>query len=185
MAKILNWYRGSIWLSNNLGVWSNSFISILLGCSFTNLKVLKLMPKSIPFKLIELEPESYHILVDATINGEPVKLIVDSGASRSVFDIIYDTGERVEGISDTVAVGFMSENVNIELASIPSLLVAGVKFNDFPIALVNLSSLRELYKNITGLSVAGLLGCDFLVHNVSSINLRSKKIFIKDLIRNR
>ncbi|KAB2872008.1 MAG: hypothetical protein F9K37_01590 [Bacteroidales bacterium] len=140
------------------------------------------MPKSIPFKLVELEPESYHMLVDATINGEPVKLILDSGASRSVLDKIYDSGERIEGISDTVAVGFMSDNVNIELASIPNLLVAGVKFNDFPIALADLSSLRELYKNITGLSVAGLLGCDFLVQNVSSINLGSKKIFIKQEI---
>ncbi len=140
------------------------------------------MPKSIPFKLVELEPESYHMLVDATINGEPVKLILDSGASRSVLDKIYDSGERIEGISDTVAVGFMSDNVNIELASIPDLLVAGVKFSDFPIALADLSSLRELYKNITGLSVAGLLGCDFLVQNVSSINLGSKKIFIKQEI---
>ena len=140
------------------------------------------MPKSIPFKLVELEPESYHMLVDATINGEPVKLILDSGASRSVLDKIYDSGERIEGISDTVAVGFMSDNVNIELASIPDLLVAEVKFSDFPIALADLSSLRELYKNITGLSVAGLLGCDFLVQNVSSINLGSKKIFIKQEI---
>lgn len=140
------------------------------------------MPKSIPFKLVELEPESYHILVDATIKGEPVKLILDSGASRSVLDQIYDSGERIEGISDTVAVGFMSENVKIELAAIPSLLVAGVKFADFPIALADLSSLRELYKNITGLSVAGMLGCDFLVQNVSSINFRTKKIFIKPKI---
>lgn len=141
------------------------------------------MPKSIPFKLVELEPESYHILVDATINGESVKLIVDSGASRSVLDKIYDSGERVEGVSDTVAVGFMSDNVNIEIASIPSLFVSGVKFKDFPIALADLSALRELYKNITGLNVAGLLGCDFLVQNVSSINFRSKKIFIKEQTR--
>jgi len=140
------------------------------------------MPKSIPFKLVELEPHSFHILLDATIKGEPVKLILDSGASRSVLDKIYDSGVRLEGISDTVAVGFMSDNVNIELASIPDLLVAGVKFSDFPIALADLSSLRELYKNITGLSVAGLLGCDFLVRNVSSINLGSKKIFIKQEI---
>lgn len=137
------------------------------------------MPRSIPFELFELEPESYHILVDATINGEPVKLIVDSGASRSVLDKIYDSGQRIEGVSDTVAVGFMSDNVNIEIASIPNLLVAGVKFNDFPIALADLSSLRELYKSITGLNVAGLLGCDFLVRNVSSINFRAKKIFTR------
>ncbi|HOZ15098.1 MAG TPA: retropepsin-like aspartic protease [Tenuifilaceae bacterium] len=142
------------------------------------------MPKSIPFELVELEPESYHILVDATINGEPVKLIVDSGASRSVFDKIYDSGQRIEGISETVAVGFMSDNVNIELASIPSLIVVGVKFKDFPIALADLSSLRELYKSITGFNVAGLLGCDFLVQNVSTINFRSKKIFILEQNRN-
>ncbi|HSA04668.1 MAG TPA: hypothetical protein P5145_03650, partial [Tenuifilaceae bacterium] len=65
-----------------------------------------------------------------------------------------------------------------------SLIVAGVKFDDFPIALADLSLLCELYKKITGLNVAGLLGCDFLVQNVSSINFKSKKIFILGQNRN-
>jgi hypothetical protein len=130
-----------------------------------------------------LEPESFHILVDANLNGESFKLIVDTGASRSVIDKTYDSGERVEGVLDTVAVGFMSDNVNIELAMLPSLLVAGKKFDVFPIALADLSALRELYMNITGFNVAGLLGCDFLVQNVSSINFSAKKIFLKEYNR--
>jgi len=39
--------------------------------------------------VVELEPNSYHILVNANINNTPVVLIVDSGASRTVIDKIY------------------------------------------------------------------------------------------------
>ena len=47
------------------------------------------MRQYIPFRVVELEPNSYHILVNANINNTPVVLIVDSGASRTVIDKIY------------------------------------------------------------------------------------------------
>jgi hypothetical protein len=74
------------------------------------------MHQFIPFQLVEIETNSYHILISATIGEKPVMLIVDTGASRSVIDKTYDSGVRVDGVEDTIAVGFMSDNVNIEMA---------------------------------------------------------------------
>ncbi len=141
------------------------------------------MTRSLSFKVVEIETDSYHLIVDAHIGDVPVKLIVDTGASRSVIDKSFDSGIRVEGIDDTVAVGFMSSNVNIELALIPSLIVGGIKFDDFPIALADLTALQDLYSKITGFSVDGLLGCDFLVKNITSINFRTKKIYLKQNLK--
>jgi hypothetical protein len=42
----------------------------------------------IPLLLIALEDENYHLLIDATfLNGENGKWVLDTGASKSVFDI--------------------------------------------------------------------------------------------------
>ncbi|MGD9978913.1 MAG: retropepsin-like aspartic protease [Bacteroidales bacterium] len=137
------------------------------------------MQPSIPFSIVEIEPKSYHILVNARIGDTPVKFIVDTGASRSVFDREFDSGIRIDGIDDSVAVGFMSDHVSIELALMPEFSIEGERFDSFPVALADLSSLREFYANVTGLNIAGLLGCDFLVNNVTRINMRTRKFFLK------
>lgn len=137
--------------------------------------------KYIPFELVELEPNSYHILVNASINSSIVKLIVDTGASRSVIDKAFDSGIRVDGIEETSAIGFMSDRINVALSLIPELLIENLQFDEFPVAIADLSSLREVYLNITDLNIGGLLGSDFLVRNVSSINFSTKKIFLKNL----
>ncbi|MGE0077449.1 MAG: retropepsin-like aspartic protease [Bacteroidales bacterium] len=133
----------------------------------------------IPFELVELEPNSYHILVNASINDTPIKLIVDTGASRSVIDKQYDPGIRIDGVSDNVAVGFTADNMTIEVALIPNMFLENFKFAEFPVALADLSSLRDLYLKMTEVNVGGLLGCDFLVKNVTSINFQTRKIFFK------
>ena len=134
--------------------------------------------KYIPFELVELEPNSYHILVNASINSSIVKLIVDTGASRSVIDKAFDSGIRVDGIEETSAIGFMSDRINVALSLIPELLIENLQFDEFPVAIADLSSLREVYLNITDLNIGGLLGSDFLVRNGSSINFSTKKIIV-------
>ena len=137
------------------------------------------MHQFIPFQLVEIETNNYHILISATIGEKPVMLIVDTGASRSVIDKTYDSGVRVDGIEDTIAVGFMSDNVNIEMALLPELKIGNVSFENVPVALADLSALQDLYTKITSLKVAGLLGCDFLVQHVVSINFNTKKFFLR------
>ncbi len=137
------------------------------------------MHQFIPFQLVEIETNSYHILISATIGEKPVMLIVDTGASRSVIDKTYDSGVRVDGVEDTIAVGFMSDNVNIEMALLPELRIGNISFENVPAALTDLSALQDLYTKITNLKVAGLLGCDFLVQHIASINFNTKKIFLR------
>ena len=75
----------------------------------------------------------------------------------------------------------MSDKVNVALSLIPELLIENLKFNEFSVAIADLSSLREVYLNLTDMNIGGLLGSDFLIQNVSSINFSTKKIFIKNL----
>jgi len=130
---------------------------------------------------VELEPDSFHLVVKASINGKLVHLIVDTGASRSLIDISSDSGLRVEGVDETLAVGFNTDKISIQLAIFPSIGIGGLTFSDFVAAITDLNALRSLYAKVAGMDIAGLLGCDFLVRYVSSINFRTKRIYLKQL----
>ena len=44
-------------------------------------------PISIPIEIIELETQSYHLIVKCTLNGEQSgDMVIDTGASKTVFD---------------------------------------------------------------------------------------------------
>lgn len=139
------------------------------------------MRQTIPFRIVELEPDSFHMVVKASINGKLVHLIVDTGASRSLIDISSDSGLRVEGVDETLAVGFNTDKISIQLAIFPSIGIGGLTFSDFVAAITDLDALRNLYAKVAGMDIAGLLGCDFLVRYVSSINFRTKRIYLKQL----
>ncbi len=40
----------------------------------------------IPLEFIPIEDDGYHLMIEGKINGNKVRLLVDTGASRSVFD---------------------------------------------------------------------------------------------------
>ncbi len=137
------------------------------------------MRQYIPFRIVELEPNSYHILVDATINNTPVVLIVDSGASRTVIDKTHGSHITPDEDNRSTAVGFMSDNVDVESIIIPTLQLGNITITDIPAAMADLSAIRQLYVKVTSIDVGGLLGCDFLIQHVSSINMTTQKIFLK------
>ena len=41
---------------------------------------------TIPFDLLSIEGDGFHLLVEALLNGRPAKMLIDTGASRTVFD---------------------------------------------------------------------------------------------------
>ena len=44
------------------------------------------MPSYIPIEVIPIEGDGYHLMIEVTANGRPVRMLIDTGASRSVFD---------------------------------------------------------------------------------------------------
>ena len=58
--------------------------------------------KSIPFEIIHLNDEGYHLKIKSIINNISIDLIVDTGASQSAFDIhfIQDNLSELEDMLD-------------------------------------------------------------------------------------
>ena len=46
------------------------------------------MVTNIPLQLLPIENDGFHLMVEVEINGKKANLVVDTGASRTVFDEI-------------------------------------------------------------------------------------------------
>jgi len=138
------------------------------------------MIKKIPFQIIELENKSYHIVIAGKIDGIDLTLIIDTGASRTIIDKCYaDKLEKLAlGTEQPMATGLSAEQIPVELYNISKLTLEGVLFENIQSLTADLSPINEVYLSITGKSIGGLIGCDFLLERVKSIDFKRKYLTI-------
>ena len=134
----------------------------------------------IPFTIVELEHQSYHIVVDGRVDDEDITLIIDTGASRTIIDKCYaDKLEKLHlGTENPIATGLAAEQIPVELYNISKLTLKGVLFENVQSLTANLDAINEVYLNLTGKKIGGLIGCDFLLERVKGIDFKRKYLTI-------
>lgn len=135
----------------------------------------------IPFRVVELEPDSYHIVVDGKIDKVKTSFIIDTGASRTIIDKCFvDKLERQKiETENPMATGISSEQIPVELYNIPKLVICEVSFKNVNSLVTDLNAVNEVYLKITGEKIGGLIGCDFLLNKVKNIDFKKKLITVK------
>lgn len=130
----------------------------------------------IPLQLIELEDSSFHIMIEARFKRLKGKLIIDTGASKTVLD--YGFGKKVASsikkIKDQNSSGINAMITNSHIANIPSLTLGRLKIEDYPCVLLDLSHVNALYQKYCDEQIAGLIGSDFLVKYQAVIDYKKR-----------
>ncbi|MEW5846775.1 MAG: retropepsin-like aspartic protease [Bacteroidota bacterium] len=137
------------------------------------------MAKSIKFRVIDFAADGYHWLVDCNINGQKYWLVIDTGATRSVFDHSALGDVEVTNHPQGLVIGFGSQTDSISTATLKEIEIGGIAYFNFDVAVANLSNLIELYADMASVKLVGILGCDFLMRNTSSINIQQRRIYLK------
>lgn len=133
----------------------------------------------IPLNLVELEESNYHILVNSTIfAGEVCRWVVDTGASKSVFDASLSSfyKELEMDVPEIQSAGIGEGLVKTGIGIIPDIDFEAFQLSDFPVALIDFSQINKLYKRYAHVQIQGLLGSDFLLEHKAIINYRTMKM---------
>ena len=136
----------------------------------------------IPIQIVELEPDNYHIIISGTFaDKESVNWVIDTGASKTVFDKNLDKYYSViEGESDEIhTAGIEEQPQKISLAHLKSLQIGKLNTDKLKVALLDLSHINELYKRATNLKICGLIGSDFLMKYVAVINYKKRVLVLR------
>jgi len=135
------------------------------------------MKIEVPFEIIELEKNSYHLLIKCQINNtQSGELVIDTGASKTVFDQnfveVYSVLPRED--SEIQSRGLGEGGIDTEIVRIDNFRLGELVIDDFTCALINLNNINEMYHQYCQRRICGLLGSDFLLNHRAIINYESE-----------
>jgi hypothetical protein len=136
----------------------------------------------IPFRICEIEGGGSHILIKANINKVKSNLLIDTGASNSVFDIsskAFTNTETLETKNDIRSSGFNSEIENLSVGTIESFSMSYFRTSFEYAIFTPLDHINNLYKSMNLPRISGIIGCDFLIKHNAIIDFRQKILQIE------
>ncbi len=136
----------------------------------------------ISFKVCELEGGGAHILVKTIVNKCKSYLLIDTGASNSIFDInnqiFVDNEYDIEGDVNQAS-GFNSEIQNIKLGNIENLSIGYFRVKNLQTLFTSLEHVNSLYQKMKLPKILGIIGSDFLIKYNAIINFEEKYILLQ------
>lgn len=133
----------------------------------------------VPLQLLDIEGEGFHIMLKGTIHGKDANFLIDTGASRSVFDpntistFIDDLQfEKKEGM--TAGVG--SSDLESSTFQIDEFSLGELEIHDYEAVALDLENIHEMYGKLGLPRIDGIVGGDLLKRYKAVINYRSKKL---------
>lgn len=132
-------------------------------------------------QLIELEDDNFH-LVAASIFKKDISgyWIVDTGASKSVFDLnlkeLYKSaGEETDQVH-TAGIG--EKPIQTAIGLIDSFTLGKLTVENLRVALLDLSHINRFYAQAAGMQICGLLGSDFLMNYKAVIDYKKRVMIL-------
>ena len=139
----------------------------------------------VPLQLLDIEGEGFHIMVQGRIHGKEALFLIDTGASRSVFDpktissFIDDIKfEKKEGM--TAGVG--SSDLESSTFVIDRFSIGDLEITDYEAVALDLENIHEMYAKLNLPHIDGIMGGDLLRRYKAVINYRCKKLRLTPIL---
>lgn len=137
---------------------------------------------TIKFKLVTLEPDNYHIVVKAKIEGHPLNVIIDTGASHSCFDLEFVrqlSPEISMEDNDGLNVGVGTSDFESKLSSISNFRMGRFLLKQYDVVLLDMSNINQAYAMMHKPLIHGIIGSDFLMKYQAVIDYGSRVLMLR------
>ncbi|TDS12446.1 retropepsin-like aspartic protease [Sphingobacterium paludis] len=146
--------------------------------------------QKIPLEILELQGDGYHLLVHVELFDQPFKMVLDTGASKTVLDknTLLHSGISEDKFhnTDILSTGLGTNSMQSFMLEIPLFKINNWQHKNFTTAVLDLSSINFAYEQMNFEPVIGVLGGDILrpfgakIDYASNIlTLRSRKLKFK------
>lgn len=132
---------------------------------------------TVPLQIIDLHDDGYHPLVEIKVNGIPYVLVLDTGASKTAFDHhLLEQSGAVIAASERLSTGLGVTNMSSFTAVITDIKIGDLHLSDFEVAVLDLSTINDAYRQLNHPEVLGVLGGDILVKFSAVIDYGQKTL---------
>lgn len=141
---------------------------------------------AIPLTEIKIENGS-HLIASVWINGFIARMIIDTGATETIFDekriLNYlneeKTSEAVKTVNGRVSSGIGVDTMKLGSTVLDKLQIGELRLYDYEATTMNLDSVARAYSNLKEKPVEGILGSDFLKKYEALIHYPASKMFLR------
>ena len=137
------------------------------------------MKTTLPIEIVPIEDDGYHLKIIITINGKSANMILDTGASRTVFDETriaeFVNEEKIEE-QDRLSTGLGTNSMESKQVVIDNLQLGEVAIVDYNAAVLDLRHVNQSYEKLEIDPVDGVLGSDILVMYKAVIDYEKKEL---------
>ncbi|PCJ23896.1 MAG: clan AA aspartic protease [Flavobacteriales bacterium] len=142
------------------------------------------MKTTIPLTIFPIENDGYHIKVTVKINGKEANLILDTGASRTVFDetrITNFVNDPIIEEQDRMSSGLGTNTMESKKVVIRKLQIGDIEIVNYDATILDLMHVNQSYEKLELAPVDGVLGGDILNDYQAIIDYTKKELVLKDL----
>jgi len=140
------------------------------------------MITKIPLELIDLNGDGYHLAVHVRVNGFPLRMILDTGASRTVFDInrIDQFVQNPEmSPNEQLSTGLGTNEMESKILQIDSFMIGELHLRDYATVAIDMVHINETYEVFNFPLIDGVLGSDILHQFQAKIDYKNVDLSLK------
>ncbi len=137
----------------------------------------------IPLTLLNLQDDGFHLLLEVIVFGKHFKAVLDTGASKTVFDkATVETHLHPDSVlrhTDMVSTGLGTTSMPSFVLNVPDLQIGGLHLRDYEVAILDLSSINFAYEQLEVEPVIGVIGGDILARYGGVIDYRKNRLQLR------
>lgn len=125
--------------------------------------------------------DGFHLLVNLRANGKAVRLLIDTGASKTVFDKErsdrFLSSENFEK-HNKLSTGLGTSTMKSQLAVIGNILLGKIAVKNYKTVVMDLSHVNVAYRHLKQKPIDGVLGSDILKKYKAVIDYGKRKLIL-------
>lgn len=136
-----------------------------------------------PLEILNLHDDGFHLLVEVFVFNHPFKAVLDTGASKTVFDkstVENFIDKETLLLSDKLSTGLGTNTMESYTLTVPQLTIGDLKITNSEVAVLDLSMINLAYEKLEIGSIIGVIGGDILMQYGAVIDYSTEKLYFKN-----
>ena len=142
--------------------------------------VKKVVKSIIPLEVVALQEGSYHVFLKMKVNKNSIRVLLDTGASKTVLDKTFVEEKCKSQKTETIGQSTSSLHSTVSesnITYIKEIQLDQVKLKNYLVAVIDLTHVNQTYEGVGKKPIFGIVGSDILMER-KAIIYYSKMILI-------
>jgi hypothetical protein len=131
----------------------------------------------IPLEVVDLQGDGFHLLVEVVVFDKIYKAVLDTGASKSAFDMEIVSSlapkDQIVHVPDHHAIGLGTTTMERYYVVCPELKIGDLTIENYEVPVFDLSAIKFAYEKLNLPPVIGVIGGDILMDYKGIINYKN------------